>query len=227
MATSQVPWGDKVTPIGVYIEGGSSAPSTAVTVANGADTVEGALADAAVVTDANGTVSSKLRGLIVLWLAGLKASSAIIGKVGIDQTTPGTTNAVAPIAGQAGVQGASGAVNALTQRVVLATDVGLPAGTAAIGTVAPTGFSFANRAANSTVTHKAGAGVCHGVVVNTVGTTTTIVLYDNTAGSGTKIATIDTSVIGAGLYQYDAIFTTGLTSVTAGVAAADVTVLWR
>lgn len=43
---------------------------------------------------------------------------------------------VNPIAGQAGVQGNSGVVTALTQRVVLATDVGLPAGTALIGKAA-------------------------------------------------------------------------------------------
>lgn len=43
---------------------------------------------------------------------------------------------VNPIAGQAGVQGASGVVTALTQRVVLATDVPLPAGTNAIGKLA-------------------------------------------------------------------------------------------
>jgi len=40
---------------------------------------------------------------------------------------------VNPIVGQAGVQGASGVVTALTQRVVLATDVALPAGTNGIG----------------------------------------------------------------------------------------------
>jgi len=44
---------------------------------------------------------------------------------------------VNPIAGQAGVQGGSGTVTALTQRVVLATDVALPAGTNAIGKIAP------------------------------------------------------------------------------------------
>lgn len=43
---------------------------------------------------------------------------------------------VNPIAGQAGVQGGSGAVSALTQRVVLATDVALPAGANAIGKLA-------------------------------------------------------------------------------------------
>lgn len=40
---------------------------------------------------------------------------------------------VNPIAGQAGVAAGSGVVTALTQRVVLATDVALPAGTNAIG----------------------------------------------------------------------------------------------
>lgn len=40
---------------------------------------------------------------------------------------------VNPIVGQAGVQGGSGTVSALTQRVVLATDVALPAGTNVIG----------------------------------------------------------------------------------------------
>jgi len=56
--------------------------------------VLGTAADAAVITDTTGTISGKIRGLIALWLGGLKASSEIIGKVGIDQTTPGTTNRV-------------------------------------------------------------------------------------------------------------------------------------
>lgn len=43
---------------------------------------------------------------------------------------------VNPIVGQAGVQGGSGAVSVNTQRVVLATDVGLPAGTNTIGKLA-------------------------------------------------------------------------------------------
>lgn len=42
---------------------------------------------------------------------------------------------VNPIVGQAGVQGGSGTVNALTQRVVLATDVALPTGTNSVGQV--------------------------------------------------------------------------------------------
>jgi len=42
---------------------------------------------------------------------------------------------VNPIVGEAGVQGGSGAVSASTQRVVLATDVALPAGTNTLGAV--------------------------------------------------------------------------------------------
>lgn len=52
----------------------------------------------------------------------LVAGSAVIGKVGIDQATPGTTNAVAPIAGQNGVAAGAGNVGATTQRMTLAAD---------------------------------------------------------------------------------------------------------
>lgn len=55
---------------------------------------------------------------------------------------------VNPIAGQAGVQGGSGAVTALTQRVALATDVGLPAGANALGSIIAAG-DVAHDAADS------------------------------------------------------------------------------
>lgn len=99
---------------------GTSTITGAVTIANGADVCEGNTADAANVTGTTGTVSGKLRGLVQLlaacvdlinsrmnvfiqntaiavtqsgaWV--LSAGAAIIGKVGIDQTTPGTTNKV-------------------------------------------------------------------------------------------------------------------------------------
>lgn len=54
----------------------------------------GATSGAKVITDANGTIQQYLRGLVSLWIGGLAAGSAIIGKVGIDQTTPGTTDRV-------------------------------------------------------------------------------------------------------------------------------------
>jgi hypothetical protein len=61
--------------------------SQAVSVGDGQNVVEGALADAAIVTDASGSISGKLRGIIKLLVDKIS--------VKIDQTTPGTTNAVA------------------------------------------------------------------------------------------------------------------------------------
>ena len=48
----------------LLVAGGGGGGGGPATIADGADVVEGALADAAVVTDANGTVSGKLRGLV-------------------------------------------------------------------------------------------------------------------------------------------------------------------
>lgn len=93
---------------------------SAVSISDGSDVAEGATTDVAVTGDNAGTVSAKLRGLNKIladvwdsvghlvkvsiqnttlavtqsgsWV--LSAGSALIGKVGIDQTTPGTTNGV-------------------------------------------------------------------------------------------------------------------------------------
>ena len=62
---------------------------------------------------------------------GLAAASLSV----VDDWDEGDRAKVNPIAGQAGVQGGSGAVSALTQRVVLATDIPLPTGTNSIGQV--------------------------------------------------------------------------------------------
>lgn len=61
---------------------------------------------------------------------GLNAGSAIVGKVGIDQTTPGTTNAVSATNFPTTIDTNSGNKSASTMRVVLATDQ--PALTAAL-----------------------------------------------------------------------------------------------
>jgi hypothetical protein len=63
-------------------------------------------------------------------------SAAIAASVSVlDDWDETNRAAVNTIAGQVGVQGASGAVTALTQRVVLATDVALPTGSNTIGAV--------------------------------------------------------------------------------------------
>lgn len=60
------------------------------------NTVLGLIADAAVAAGATGSVSAKLRAISRDLIANivLAAGTNVIGKVGIDQTTPGTTNGV-------------------------------------------------------------------------------------------------------------------------------------
>jgi hypothetical protein len=66
--------------------------------------VEGATADAAVTAGATGSISAKLRSIsrdIVANIV-LAAGTNLIGKVGLDQTTPGTTDSVSVKLGAAG-----------------------------------------------------------------------------------------------------------------------------
>ena len=109
---------------------------------------------------------------------------------------------VNPIVGQAGVQGASGTVTALTQRVVLATDVALPAGSNSIGGAFPRpetsgGLTIARDIDldNGTLTVvKASAGQVYGWdITNTTTATVFVKFYDATSGTlgtGTPVLTI-------------------------------------
>lgn len=87
--------------------------------------------------------------------------------------------------------------------------------------VALTG-SYANMAAGATTVIKSGAGILFAVIVNNPGTTQTLTLYDNTAASGTKIATIALAAGQNLLYGLN--FGTGLTAVLSGTA--DVTIVY-
>jgi hypothetical protein len=78
-------------------------------------------------------------------LPALVAGSAIIGKVGIDQTTPGTTNLVS--AAQSGTWNV-GTVTAVT--AVTSITNALPAGTNMIGNVTPEGTEYETVAASQT-----------------------------------------------------------------------------
>lgn len=84
-------------------------------------------------------------------------------------------------------------------------------------------FSYSNITSATTTTVKSGAGFVHAITVNTTAAGT-ITVYDNTAGSGTKIATFKASVVEQTFFL-NASFGTGLTIVTA--AASDVTVSYR
>jgi hypothetical protein len=68
-------------------------------------------------------------------------------------------------------------------------------------------------------------GQFYGFCVNTVGTTSTLVAWDSLSASGTKIGTFTTTAVGC--YQVKVQLKVGLTIVTTGSPAADITVLWR
>lgn len=89
----------------------------------------------------------------------IPVGSNLIGKVGIDQTTPGTTNAVAPINGQTGVAGGTGVVGATVQRVTLATDVALPAGELHVGEVGGNILPITNAMTTSNATVTTGKAI--------------------------------------------------------------------
>lgn len=87
--------------------------------------------------------------------------------------------------------------------------------------------AYNNITTNATTVVKSGKGVLRTITINTKGATAnTATVYDNTAGSGTKIATIDTTS-GPATFRYDVAFGTGLTIVTAAGTAADITVSYR
>lgn len=82
-------------------------------------------------------------------------------------------------------------------------------------------FLHKNITTATTTVVKSGTGVLHSITVNTT-TAFAITVYDNTAASGTKIATIAASPAIGSTFLYDVSFNTGLTIVTAG--ASDITV---
>jgi hypothetical protein len=88
------------------------------------------------------------------------------------------------------------------------------------------GFSYRNLAANATTVIRTGPGILHSITINDQGASSnTCAVYDNTAGTGTLIATIDT-VTATGNLLYDVQFNTGLTIVIATGTAANITVSW-
>jgi hypothetical protein len=101
-----------------------------------------------------------------------------------------------------------------------------PTGANDIGNVSIKGYSFTNITTSTTTVIKAGPGVLHAVCVNTPAATGTFQMYDNTAGSGTKIGLITSFASVSGCFIYDVAFSTGLTVVTA-TATPDFTVSWR
>ena len=84
-------------------------------------------------------------------------------------------------------------------------------------------YKYKNITDQSTTTVKSGSGTLHTVCINTPAATETITIYDNTAGSGTKIGTATVYASTNPCLIYDVAFSTGLTIVTA-TASSDITV---
>lgn len=93
---------------------------------------------------------------------------------------------------------------------------------------------YRNITGNTTVTVKSGGGVIRGISINDNTTGGIVTVYDNTAGSGTKIATFQVATPSGGLLSSSgqpsavyitmtAEFTTGLTIVTSGSSSNNVT----
>lgn len=96
---------------------------------------------------------------------------------------------------------------------------------------------YRNITGNTTVTVKSGNGVIRGISINDNTTGGVITVYDNTAGSGTKIATFQVATPSGGLLSSSgqpsatyimmtAEFSTGLTVVTSGSTSNDITVYY-
>lgn len=89
--------------------------------------------------------------------------------------------------------------------------------------ISPLGNSnqYLNINSATTTVVKGTCGILHSITVNTLGTTPTFQLWDNTAASGTKIGLITPTA--AGTYIFDSTFSTGLTIVSTG-SGFDITV---
>jgi len=110
------------------------------------------------------------------------------------------------------------------ERVTLGTAIA-----AAIDSITtyPFGHSYTHISTSTTTVVKSGAGVLHNISINTLGTVaSTTTIYDNTAGSGTVIGVINSLTL-SGAFILDIAFSTGLTIVTTGTVAPDVTVSYR
>lgn len=200
-------------------------------VSDGLDATQGATTDAAVTSNAAGTISAKLRGLVAIladvWDAAghtlkvtmsgaLAAGANLIGKVGIDQTTPGTTNLVS--IGSDGVVAISNAGFAVTGTVQLLAGaasigavsfqagqtVGLAAGAAIVGKfgidqTTPGATNLVSIGNNGSVTLLAGAANIGSVAIQAGQTLAAVTAITNPLPAGTNILGkigIDSTVTG-------------------------------
>lgn len=81
---------------------------------------------------------------------------------------------------------------------------------------------------NATTVVKSGAGTCVGFVINALGTTEVVTIYDALSATGNAVFVIGlTSRLAGDRISLDTAFGTGITYVTSGVSAADITPIYR
>jgi hypothetical protein len=88
-------------------------------------------------------------------------------------------------------------------------------------------YEYQNVTGDTTTTVKSSSGFLHCLTLNAPTATEVITIYDNTAGSGTKIGTITVPASPQPVtLHYDVAFWVGLTIVTA-TASSDITVSFQ
>jgi len=98
------------------------------------------------------------------------------------------------------------------------------------GTVTVAGYNYTHISSDTTTLIKTGPGILHSIIINTHGASATIEFDDALTHTSPVIGIITlpstiTSAIPISL-EYDVQFSTGL-SITTGVAAVDITVVWK
>ena len=183
-------------------------------------------------TAGNGTVST-LDNLI--GTAG-SPNTSVLTVQGISSMTPflvaqsGTWN-ITNISGTISLPtGAATAANQATEYGYLSTiatnsGAAIPAGTNAVGYLS--GFSYTHISTATTTNVKSGAGVVHTICVNTLGTVASTITVDDALTATTPTIAVINSLTLLGCQTFDVAFATGLTLVTTGTAAPDITVSYR
>jgi len=88
-------------------------------------------------------------------------------------------------------------------------------------------YSYVNITTATTTVVKASAGTVKAILINSKGTIASVVtIYDNIAASGSKIGTLDSLTL-SGVFDLGVRFGTGLTIVTTGTVAPDITVIYK
>lgn len=167
------------------------------------------------------TLQCDVRGNTKVFVVGVNVARAddVTNASYVLVSTPGASGALLGVANSL-----FDGTNLDSQRSIVGS-LGVATGVAAVEAA---GSPFSHIATNTTTTVKSGAGIFHKMCVGTKGASAnTATIYDNTAGSGTVIAIVDTVNITSQCLQFDLAFATGLTVVTATGTAADLTFVYR